>query len=116
MASKPTPANGDEYEFDFLAAATQAAIEREGREAPSASTPTYYYYSKTPARTEFTAPPTAVTNEKDYELDFLATATQAAVDREAQTNQKVDEPSPFKVVPSFVPKTRNANRLSLHHQ
>ena len=109
MASTPTPVNDDEYEFDFLAAATQAAIEREAREAPSETTPTYY--SKTPARTEFTAP-TAVTNEEDYEFDFLAAATQAAVERETQANQKVDDPSPFKVYQAFVPKA-NANRLSL---
>lgn len=102
--------NKDEYEFDFLAAATQAAIEREDREASSSSVTTIL--RETTTTNAFAAPTSQVVasepivNEEDYEYDFIAAATQAVVEREnrdAEAKAKAEESaSSFKVYPAFV--------------
>eukprot|EP00535_Pseudo-nitzschia_heimii_P006557 CAMPEP_0197177736 /NCGR_PEP_ID=MMETSP1423-20130617/3240_1 /TAXON_ID=476441 /ORGANISM="Pseudo-nitzschia heimii, Strain UNC1101" /LENGTH=139 /DNA_ID=CAMNT_0042627335 /DNA_START=58 /DNA_END=473 /DNA_ORIENTATION=- len=94
--------NEDAYEFDFIAAATQAAVEREAREEQAIATSTTLSPSvsstRPPLQTTTTPFGTSLVpdettsvssfereddDDDDFEFDFIAAATQAAVEREA---------------------------------
>ena len=115
-ASSPTAqmASEDDYEFDFIAAATQAAVEREAREAPSnppssasasASTTPSGTASMTPNEASPIPAVVPPANEDDCVFDFIAAATQAAVEREAREAEAEAEAeaatSSFAVYPAF---------------
>jgi len=103
-----TTIDENDYEYDFIAAATQAAVERENREAQSKAAFTARTTTKKNPMSVFetasttsaasmattmstTMPPT----EDDYEYDFIAAATQAAVERENREAQAKAEADAF---------------------
>lgn len=102
----------DDFEFDFIEAATRAAVEREnrlvqqhGEEAPTKKNvakewePTVSWMPL--MATETVTPP----NEDDYELDFIEAATMAAVEREqreAREKAEIEAASSFAVYPAVV--------------
>lgn len=106
-SSMPSPRiTKDDYELDFIAAATHAAVEREalGASGVLTKTTTARTFTTQPTRSPVAAVP--VTNEQDYEFDFIAAATQAAIEREtreAQEKARTEEPASFKILPAFVP-------------
>ena len=109
-------AGEEDCEFDFIAAATQAAVEREAREELATESTTTSTTSLPPLRsTTTTPPPTSFEDssaaEDDFVFDFIAAATQAAVEREARGAELIEAddaetPTPaFAVYPAFAPRT-----------
>lgn len=117
--STAVPSNCEQdCEFDFIEAATQAAIEREAtQEAPARIPARVYEMPVYSAPTEVAATTMPSEEEEDYEFDFLAAATQAAVERESREAQihgaaEADhEVAPFKVYPAFYPRATSQSLM-----
>jgi heme-binding NEAT domain protein len=99
----------EDFEFDFIAAATEAAVEREDRESSEAASRVEPIVAKTTTATRTPVAPqpstSLTTTDDDYEFDFIAAATQAAIERENREPQyRVDtDESSFKVFPAVDP-------------